>query len=97
MVIKRIGPLSCAKIAGVLYAIIGLFLGAMFSLFALAGGLAADPAMQMPPAFGLFMGVGAIIFVPLIYGGMGFVMTLVVAFIYNALAAIVGGIEIQVE
>jgi hypothetical protein len=97
MVIKRVGPLSCAKIAGVLYAIIGLCFGAMFSLFAMSGAIPGDPRIPMAPAFGLFMGVGAIIFLPLFYGCMGFVTTLVGAFIYNALAAIVGGIEMQVE
>jgi hypothetical protein len=97
MVIKRIGPLSCAKIVGVLYAILGLFFGAMFTLFGLVGLFPTDSAMPMSPAFGMFMGVGAIIFLPLFYGCMGFVMTLIFAFIYNVLAAIVGGIELQVE
>jgi hypothetical protein len=97
MVIKRIGPLSCAKIAGVVHAILGLFMGAMFSLIALAGGFPTDPAMPVPPMFGVLMGFSAIIFLPLFYGVMGFVMTLIFAFVYNVLAAIVGGIEIQVE
>ena len=37
MVIKRIGPVSCAKITGTLYAILGLVIGGVFSLVALAG------------------------------------------------------------
>jgi hypothetical protein len=97
MVIKRVGPLSCAKIAALLYAIIGLIFGAMFSLFALVGTFPSDPAMPISPLFGVAMGVGAIIFLPLFYGAMGFVMTLVFAAIYNVLAGIMGGIEIQVE
>jgi hypothetical protein len=102
MVIKRVGPLSCAKIAGVLHALGGLLFGAMFTLFALVGGFAGapfpnDPAMPMTAFMGLFMGVGAIVFLPLFYGVMGFVVTLIGAFIYNLLAAVVGGIEIHVE
>ena len=40
MIIKRIGPLSCARLSGLLYAIIGLVLGGIFSLIAMAGGFA---------------------------------------------------------
>src|SRR5437773_1717201 len=39
MVINRVGPVSCAKITGTLYAILGLIIGACISLFALAGGM----------------------------------------------------------
>jgi hypothetical protein len=35
MVIKRIGPVSCAKITGTLYAILGIVVGAIFSLTSL--------------------------------------------------------------
>src|SRR5688572_1257934 len=37
MVINRVGPLSVAKIAGALYAIMGLIAGAVISLLAMAG------------------------------------------------------------
>jgi len=30
MVIKRVGPLSCARIAGTLYAIVGFVIGLLF-------------------------------------------------------------------
>src|SRR5687768_9133302 len=105
MVIRRVGPLSCAKIGGVVNASMGLLIGALFTLFAFIGGFGAGPAMAggfpgdptMPGIFGLMMGVGAIIFAPLFYGVIGFVGTLIVAVLYNLLAAVVGGIEIQVE
>ena len=42
MVVKRVQPLSCAKIAGTLYAILGLVFGALFSLAAAAGAFASD-------------------------------------------------------
>ena len=42
MVIKRVGPVSCAKISGTLYAAIGLILGAIFSMVALAGGMVSN-------------------------------------------------------
>jgi hypothetical protein len=40
MVIRRIGPLSCATIGAALYAVVGLVIGGIVSLFSLAGGFA---------------------------------------------------------
>ena len=34
MIVNRVGPLSCAKIVGLLYAIIGLVMGGAISLIA---------------------------------------------------------------
>ena len=42
MTIKRVGPLSCAKIAAALYAVIGLVAGIFLSLAAMAGAFAGD-------------------------------------------------------
>jgi hypothetical protein len=95
MVIKQVGALSCARIAGTLYAILGLFAGAIFSLIAIVGGIgnqAAEGAM-----FGAFLGAGAIIIVPIMYGCLGFVTTLIMAWLYNVLAGIMGGVEIDVQ
>ena len=58
MVIKRVGPLSCARIVGVLDAIVGLFVGAGLSLFAMIGGLSSG---SEGAAIGAFIGVGAVI------------------------------------
>ena len=93
MVIKRVRPLSAAKITGTLYAILGLFFGACLTLIALAGGLASNdgPSQMMGAAFG----IGAIIFLPVFYGGLGFLMTLLMAWLYNVVAGMVGGIEIE--
>ena len=41
MVINRVGPLSAAKVVGLLYAILGLAMGAIFSLAAALGGFGA--------------------------------------------------------
>jgi hypothetical protein len=93
MVITRIRPLSCAKIAGTLYAMMGLLLGAFISLIALTGGFASKvPAAQ---GFVSMIGASAIVVMPILYGGLGFVMTLVSAAVYNFAAGLVGGIEIE--
>jgi hypothetical protein len=95
MVIKRVGPVSCAKITGTLYAILGLFFGAIFSLVALAGGFSSDTSGAA--GFGAVIGVGAIILFPICYGILGFVTTLIGAWLYNVLAAMVGGIVIETQ
>ena len=95
MVIKRVGPLSCAKIAGTLYAIIGLLMGGVFSLAALAGGFGSNTSGG--GAFGALIGVGSIIVFPICYGALGFVSSLIGAWLYNALAGMVGGIQLDVQ
>ena len=95
MVIKRIGPMSLAKITGTLYAIVGLILGAIFSFVALVGAFSAG--LSEEAGFPAVFGVAAIILLPLVYGGLGFVATLIAAWLYNLLAGVVGGIELDLQ
>jgi hypothetical protein len=97
MVIKRIVPLSFAKIAGTLYAIMGLVFGCIVSLIALAGGFASAGQASQFANVGAMVGVGAIIILPIVYGGLGFVVMLVAAALYNVVAGLVGGIELDVQ
>lgn len=92
MVINRIAPFSLAKISGTLYAALGLIFGALFSLVAMAG-MAAGSGNSM---FGALFGVGAIILFPIFYGCIGFVASLIGAWLYNVLAGMVGGVELDV-
>ena len=43
------------------------------------------------------LGVGAIVFFPILYGCMGFVATLIGAWLYNVVAGLVGGIEMDLQ
>jgi hypothetical protein len=95
MVIKRVGPLSCAKIVGTLYIFVGLVMGGIFSLAAMAGAFASDTTEA--PLIGAFLGVGSIIFFPLLYGCLGFISTLIGAWLYNIVAGFVGGVEMEVQ
>ena len=97
MVIKRVGPVSCAKISGTLYGIIGLIIGGVFSMVAMAGGFASDDASPFAAGLGAVIGAAAIVVFPLFYGCMGFVATLVGAWLYNVVAGLVGGVEIEVQ
>ncbi len=99
MIIRRVTPLSVAKVAGAIYMLLGLIFGALFSLAALAGSMASlgQDGGGGTAAFGALFGVGAIILFPILYGALGFVMSLIMAALYNFIAGMVGGIEIDVQ
>jgi hypothetical protein len=100
MVVKSVKPLSVAKIAGLLYALMGFLFGAILSLIGMAGSFAVPdtPGAEgffaaMLPAF---VGIGAVVFLPIFYGCLGFITTLIGAVLYNLMAGIVGGVEVDV-
>jgi hypothetical protein len=98
MVVRSVGVLSVGKIAGIFYAAIGLIAGSFFTLFSLLGAtLGALAGGDEQAFFAVFFGVGAIIIMPLLYGLMGFVGGIITAALYNLLAAIVGGVELNIE
>lgn len=103
MVIRKIGVVSCGKVSGTLYALIGLILGACFAIISLLGAGAAMAARDETGAgalggmFGAAFGVGAIILFPVLYGLLGFIGGLITALLYNLVAGIVGGIEVDLS
>lgn len=92
MIIRRIGPLSAGKVAGVLYAGFGLIFGAIFSLVAMLGGIAAEDGGA---AFGAVFGVAAVLVMPIMYGALGFLTAVIGAWLYNIAASVTGGIELS--
>ncbi len=94
MVIKRIRPLSVARVAGVLYAVAGLIGGAILSFMALTGAAFATKDEGFP---GAVLGVAAVIAMPILYSMIGFIGAFVTAALFNLVASAVGGIEIEVE
>lgn len=83
-ILRSIGPLQAGKLGGLLYAILGAFM--------------------MPVGLGIFLldskhRVAGLIFLaaPLFYGVIGFGTGVVFAYLYNFLAARVGGLELEVE
>lgn len=95
MRITRIQPVSIAKVAATLYAMLGLLIGGVVSMIALAAGGASG--IEGVPMLGAAMGVAAIIVFPVLYGALGFLVMLLVAALYNLAAGLVGGIEIDVQ
>lgn len=94
MVIKSVGVVSVGKVLGTLYGLLGLFVGGLFSLLSLAG--AAIGGRDAGPVAMLF-GAGAIIIIPIFYGVIGFIGGIIMAALYNLVAVIAGGIEIELE
>lgn len=89
MQIKRISPKSLGKVLGLLYAILGFIFGAVMSVISVA-----TTGFE---GAGMMFGVGAIVFIPIVYGLGGFVGGYITAWIYNFAAKRVGGIEIETE
>ena len=96
MMIRRVGLLSLVKALGILYALLVLIvrpLVAMVSLLGAAGGAANSQPFD---AFArLLFDVGSVIFLPIFYGLLGF--GLIGALLYNGIARLIRGIEIELE
>ncbi len=102
MVIKRVSPMSAAKVGGILGVLLGLVIGACASLMMMAWGSAARSMPtgddNLPAAtgmIGMLFGAGAIIILPIFYGVVSFVMSAIYAALYNLVAKWVGGLEIE--
>lgn len=98
MIVRRVKPLSLGKILGAMYLVLGLIAGLIISAVSVLGfaiGSVAAPD-QLGNMAGLVFGVGAVIFIPLVYGTLGFVGGLIAALVYNLIAGLVGGVEIEV-
>jgi hypothetical protein len=96
MIVRKVGPLSFAKISGLLYGLMGLIFGGFISLFAIVGA-AFVPEGGDGGVMGMLFGAAAVVLLPLFYGAFGFVMTLIAAWLYNVVAGWVGGVELDVQ
>ncbi len=94
MIIKRIGPMSVAKIAGVLYAAMGFLIGAVLSVISLVGGAMGGSNSGVP---GMLFGAAAVIALPIFYACIGVVGSLFGVAVFNLAAGWVGGVEIDTE
>ena len=96
MIVRRVSPLSLAKLMGVVYLAIGLLIGACVSLLSIVGG-AFFPSNESSGMTGVLFGAAAIVVLPIFYGVLGFLGSLLMAVVYNAAASVVGGVEIDVQ
>lgn len=92
--LKKVGVLSVGKVLAITYAILGLIFGGFLSLLTLAGA-AIGGAEQAGPA--IFVNLGAIFVLPVVYGAMGFVGGIIMAALYNLIATFAGGVEMELK
>lgn len=87
---KSFDVVSVGKIFAAIWAIIGFLYGLVFALF-------ASMFAGMPGVGGMAVGFGiaAIIILPIVFAFIGFVAGVIGAFIYNIVAARVGGIVVN--
>ena len=100
MVVRHVGPLSVGKICFALYALIGLLAGLFFASLGLwlSSAAASNPDNNYVYAIlGRFMGLSAIVLFPVVYGVIGFIGGVIFAALYNVVARIVGGIEVEIS
>jgi hypothetical protein len=95
MVITRVNAFSVAKVAAVLYAGIGLLIGALFSLIGMIGVGAALAGNEGAGFVRALFGMGAIIVMPICYAGIGFIFSFIAASLFNVAAGMTGGVEIE--
>ncbi|MDR3385725.1 MAG: hypothetical protein P4L92_01630 [Rudaea sp.] len=93
MVIKRIGVLKLAIFEGAMMAAFGLLAAFFVMLF----GAMLGSVNHNASVLGAVGGIAALIIFPIMYGVFGFIAGAIGAALYNLIAGIVGGIEIDVE
>jgi len=91
MIVRRVAPMSVAKLYGLGCAAAGLIFGLMFAAL---GMLTSGLNSANIPGLGAF-GAASIVVLPIIYGVFGFVAGLIGGALYNLFAGMVGGIEIE--
>ena len=89
--IKSVDVMSCAKVMGILYGVLGIFIVPVMLLGGLASMASGQREAAIPGVVFIVIGILA----PFLYGGMGFVMGALGAWIYNVIAKRIGGIQIE--
>lgn len=97
MVVRRVGVWSVARIYGALSGSFGLLAGLCIALFSMIGAGLASQSGDVPRWLGPIFGIGAIVFMPVLYGVIGLVAGTVSALLYNLFAGLVGGVEFDTQ
>lgn len=96
MIIKRAAPLSCAKVAGVIYAVFCLLIVCLSMIVSLISAVVRiATGGSGAPISGVRFPIGIVL--PILYGFATFLAALIAAWLYNALAGVLGGIEVEIE
>ncbi len=92
--IKKIDILSFGTTLAVINAIFGFIFGLFFTLFSLSGFGTESLQQIIPETFKWIIGIGAVIFFPILFGILGFFQGVIVAMLYNLAARISKGIKL---
>lgn len=92
--IMRIGPLSLAKIQGVMFLVIGLIFGVLYGVIMGVAGAVTMAAGEEEGAMFLILGAVSLFGFPILYAVMGFLMGALMAWAYNLAARHIGGLEV---
>lgn len=102
--IKKLGIFSVAKLQAVIMGSTGLAAGVLYSFGGLVidtlvtiGWISPERASTSGLGLGTVLAFGALIGMPLIFAGLGVVLGVFGAVIYNGLARWHGGIDIDIE
>ena len=91
--IKKFGVLQTAKFASVMYLIITAIFLIPFALIMMLSGIVVQERTGIMTFFG-----GAFMFLlPIIYAFIGFIFVAIFCLLYNLVASLIGGIEIEIE
>jgi Transmembrane domain of unknown function (DUF3566) len=96
--LKRIEPLQLGKMFGLLQGGMSLIFAPVFLIFGLVGALVPhskefSPQMAAGPILMIIMAIA----IPVIYAIIGFIVGIIMAFLYNLIAKVVGGVQVEVE
>lgn len=92
--IRRFGIFQTAKFAAAMYFVSTAIFFVPAGLILLATAMATGENFW---SFGGLLASGACILIPIAYGFIGFVAVAIMCLIYNFVAKMVGGIEIELE
>lgn len=95
MILRNVGILSCGKMGGAIGAGLGLALGSFFTLISLVATVLQNFTSRVSSQESIFM-IGAVVFLPVVYGVMGFAVGIVSAFSYNLASSRLGGVEFDI-
>jgi hypothetical protein len=92
--IKKIKGISLGKLLGVVYTILGVVIGGLVTIFAILGKSVSGSGSH---SGAIFLGIGAVVSLPIIYGILGFIFGSILGWLYNIAAKWTGGIEVEIE
>lgn len=89
--IRRLSAGQTAKVMGALYFLFGIIFAVIFGFF----GLVSSAFMPADDRAAFMFGGAFIVLMPILYGVMGLVSGWLIALLYNMVAGITGGLEME--